>query len=37
MSWTSFIYFAIPAVILWMGGAWLSFKDKKNAAVVVTF
>ena len=37
MSWTTFIYFAIPAVILWAAGAYLSFRDKRNTAVVITF
>ena len=37
MSWTTFIYFALPAVILWAAGAYLSFRDKRNTAVVITF
>ena len=37
MSWTTFIYFALPAVILWAVGAYLSFRDKRNTAVVITF
>ncbi len=36
MSWTSFIYFAIPAVILWVAGAYYSFKEKSTAANLFT-
>ena len=37
MSWTTFIYFALPAVILWAVGAYLSFRDKKTFAVGISF
>lgn len=28
MTWDSFIYFAIPAVLLWLIGAWMAFKGR---------
>ena len=36
MTWTHFPYFAIVAVLLWMIGAWLSWKDRRKQAVAVT-
>ena len=37
MSWTTFIYFALPAVILWGAGAYLSYREKKSFAVGISF
>lgn len=28
MTWNSFIYFAIPALLLWLGGAWTAWKKR---------
>ncbi|MCD8043083.1 MAG: cytochrome c biogenesis protein CcsA [Tannerellaceae bacterium] len=30
MTWNSFIYFALPAVLCWVVGAWLAFKAGKE-------
>ena len=36
ITWFDFIYFAVPAVVLWACGAWLAWKDKRTAALSVT-
>lgn len=36
MTWESFIYFAIPSVILWGAGAYLAFKDRNMPAILLT-
>ena len=36
VSWDSFIYFAIAAVLLWGFGAWAAWKDKAVAAYTAT-
>lgn len=36
MTWESFIYFAIPTVILLAIGAYMAFKSKANAAYIYT-
>lgn len=28
MTWNSFIYFALPALLLWLGGAWTAWKKR---------
>lgn len=32
MTWNSFIWFSLPAILLWALGAWTAFKDKKAVA-----
>lgn len=36
MSWESFIWFAIPSVVLWALGAWAAFKGKQHLACAFT-
>lgn len=36
MTWDSFIYFAIPAVLLWTTGAWAAWKGKTTVAYATT-
>lgn len=36
MSWNEFIYFALPAVLLWICGAYMSFKGRGKQACIVT-
>ena len=36
MTWSSFIWFALVAVGLWIIGAWAAWKDKTKAAYVTT-
>lgn len=36
MTWTHFPYFAIVAVLLWMVGAWLAWRNRRKQAVAVT-
>lgn len=36
MTWETFVFFAIPAVILWALGAFMAFKDKVSAAYLLT-
>ena len=36
MSWDSFIYFAVTAVILWLVGAWAAWKQKPAIAYTAT-
>ncbi|MBO7419369.1 MAG: cytochrome c biogenesis protein CcsA [Bacteroidaceae bacterium] len=36
MTWSSFIWFALVAVGLWMIGAWAAWKDKTKVAYVTT-
>ena len=36
ITWFDFVYFAVPAVVLWTCGAWLAWKDKRTAALSVT-
>ena len=36
MDWTSFIYFAIPAVLLWGIGAYLAFVERSGLAYLFT-
>lgn len=36
ITWTSFIYFAIPAVLFWAGGAFAAWKDKRALANSLT-
>jgi ABC-type transport system involved in cytochrome c biogenesis permease subunit len=37
MSWDSFIYFAVPAVLLWLAGAYGAWRDKSRCAYGATF
>ncbi len=32
MSWDELIYFAFPAIVLWVVGAWMSLKERNKAA-----
>ena len=36
MTWETFIYFAIPAVISWAAGAYFAFKNKTTSAYLFT-
>lgn len=36
ITWFDFVYFAVPAVLLWTCGAWLAWKDKRTAALSLT-
>ena len=36
MSWEEFIYFAVPAVLLWIIGAWAAWKEKTTVAYIST-
>ena len=36
MTWETFIYFAIPSVILWAAGAYFAFRDKRKLALTLT-
>ena len=36
ITWFDFVYFAVPAVVLWTCGAWLAWKDKRTAALSLT-
>ncbi len=36
MTWETFIYFAIPSVILWAAGAYLAFRDRRKSAIMLT-
>lgn len=36
MTWNHFIYFALPAVLLWIIGAWSAWKDKRRIAFSAT-
>lgn len=36
ISWNIFIYFAVPAVILWIAGAWSAWRDKRLMANAFT-
>lgn len=36
ITWNSFIYFAIPAIIFWAMGAYFSFKNRTSIAYVFT-
>ena len=35
MTWETFIYFAIPSVILWAAGAYFAFRDKRKLALTL--
>lgn len=37
ISWNSFIYFALPAVLLWAAGAFFAYRNRKAAAITLTF
>ena len=36
LDWNSFIYFAIPALLLWALGAWLAWKGRSKGAMIST-
>ena len=36
MNWNHFVYFATPAVLLWMLGAWAAWKSRGRAAFALT-
>ena len=36
MTWNSFIYFAIAAILLWSAGAWAAWKKKASVAFTAT-
>lgn len=36
ITWEQFIYFAIASVLLWVTGAWASWKDKRAIAYITT-
>ncbi len=36
MLWNNFIYFAIVAVVMWAGGAYMAWRDKRNSAFKAT-
>ena len=37
MTWDSFIYFAIPALLLWAGGAWTAWNKRPLPTYLLTF
>lgn len=37
MRWESFIYFALPSVLLWLIGAYGAWKDKRHLAYIFSF
>lgn len=36
ISWNHFAYFALPALVCWISGAWLSLKGRRNLAIMLT-
>ena len=36
MTWDSFIFFAIPALLLWAGGAWTAWKKRPLPTYLLT-
>ena len=36
MTWSSFFYYAIFAVLLWAAGAWAAWKDRRGLAYATT-
>ena len=36
MTWDSFIYFALPALALWAGGAWTAWKKRPLPTYLLT-
>ena len=36
ITWNIFIYFAIPALVLWAAGAWMAWRERRVAALAST-